>query len=435
MMYGMGQQSEREILPLFFAGLVLAWIAYLFLYPWFVSQTAQLVRLEIMLLTWVSHLPILNGFGSTENWFGFESVLANLTGVHPITDTLHSSSAITPVNPNLLITQVYALKELTHKYLVWIAIAVNGLFVSVIYRRSRNQFVGALTLAQLDIFISRFYYPSRPVVGRHYQDRHPIKDSAARFALKPWEFACRNHLLRIENEPFLGRYADAEITLLKPTAQQLTSLKFSFKAARLVFKRQLGSAFGGTDSVLEMPSEYRAILVVLLVERNAKLARRHAAPDHWLKQYASSFWSLPSLLNKRPLHELPKLEREVLNLSGVDQVLQDALKEDELCQLLTCSSYIHSMFVHLMTESRVSTAKLVWLKPINRTFFYVLNNTGRPRRLFVEGHAAHAHAQAEQAAGRRLSVPQIHESTKALHDELVRHRWLQDDGDDVIREG
>ena len=116
-----------------------------------------------------------------------------------------------------------------------------------------------------------------------------------------------------------------------------------------MFKRQLGSAFGGTDSVLEMPSEYRAILVVLLVERNAKLARRHAAPDHWLKQYASSFWSLPSLLNKRPLHELPKLEREVLNLSGVDQVLQDALKEDELCQLLTCSSYIHSMFVHLMT--------------------------------------------------------------------------------------
>ncbi len=397
-------RSEHDILTLSIALLLLAWIGYVYASPWVLGVVANMASIELRLLAWIDRLGLL------KPWWSLEHALATLPSIDPLDVQAQRE-------------RVYAVKRITHQPLVWAAIVLNMLGIGFLLTRANNPLLGPLNLAQLDVFISRFYYASRPVVGRHYADRHPIKDARARYALKPWEFACKHFLLRCGDQPYRAQYGTG-ITLLKPSASTLAQLHYDREAAHRVFAQQLGAPLVSVTDVLQLKAEYRALIVAMLAARDTQLAEQFASSEQWLKQFASSFWDLPKLLKQRPASDLPPLRRATLDIRGVDVFLKAALNCAQSRTLLESSAYANVLLVHLQQDTPVSTAKMVWLKPVNRTLFYALNNVGRPRRLFVEGHAAVAHAQVEHAAQKPLIVPQVATSTAALELELQRHRWL-----------
>lgn len=68
----------------------------------------------------------------------------------------------------------------------------------------------------------------------------------------------------------------------------------------------------------------------------------------------------------------------------------------------------------------------LWLKPIDRTLFYVLDSLGR-NGAWSEGGGAVAHYREELFNERRLKDPQVNLAVDALVKELTDHGWITDD--------
>lgn len=90
--------------------------------------------------------------------------------------------------------------------------------------------------------------------------------------------------------------------------------------------------------------------------------------------------------------------------------------------------YVNTIFIELLTEARKSGIVLnslyLWLKPIDRKLWYVLNNVGR-RAVFSEAGSAHAHWLAEKRLGFPIAQPMIDEAILAL-EEAVHSRIIKD---------
>ncbi len=80
-------------------------------------------------------------------------------------------------------------------------------------------------------------------------------------------------------------------------------------------------------------------------------------------------------------------------------------------------AYLLTVLASLLEAARddgvVPSAEFLWLKPIDRRLWYMLNSVGR-QTPFAEVGGAYAHWRAEKAMGRRSLVPMIDEAIKAL---------------------
>lgn len=320
-------------------------------------------------------------------------------------------------------SDLLAIKTFAHTRFLGPALVVCGVMILVLVKRPNLNFVGMLSLLELDIFISRFYYPSRPIIGRNYENRHPVHDSQSRFARKPWEFAIDNHLLQSGDKPYKSDVQNGGFGICKPSLAIVNQLRLNRRLALRIFAQQLGPKIESTRNILALPNEYRAVLVALIADTYFDCDKSGHTSEQWLSQFASSFWNLKKLRQGK-LNELPPLVASGLDMQNVDAALRQALQLDNVRNKCLSSAYANVMLLNWMCCSTLTTSKMVWLKPVNRTLFYTLNNVGRPRRLFVEGHAPHAHRQVERAVGQRMHLAQVELSVDALEQELMRHGWL-----------
>ena len=60
-----------------------------------------------------------------------------------------------------------------------------------------------------------------------------------------------------------------------------------------------------------------------------------------------------------------------------------------------------------------ASADFLWVKPLDRRFWYMMNTVGR-QTPYVEVAGPFAHWIAEKEAGRKLLVPMVEEATNAL---------------------
>ena len=293
-----------------------------------------------------------------------------------------------------------------HQVLWPVAASLSAGIALCVFLRRQDSLTGMLNLHDLDVFISRFYYPSRPVVGRAYEARDPKQDPRAAFALKPIEFALKHKLLLRSSDPI----AVTENTLRDPDRPSWT---LDQPAAAALFARQLGRPIASTESLLTLPVEYRALLSAMLIDIYANELTLNLSSSALLRQFANSFWNLKAL-QRRQHDNLPTLSRKNLDMSGVDAVFQSLLAEKQIVALIDRSKFANLLMMRCMAQSALSTSQFLWLKPINRTLFYTLNNVGRTRRLFVEGHAPFAHDEVERQVKQSLTQPQISGSIEAL---------------------
>ncbi len=165
-------------------------------------------------------------------------------------------------------------------------------------------------------------------------------------------------------------------------------------ASNKVFSMQLGALWPGLD---KLAPHIRALFAVFAA-RNAGDSK--AAAELLAQISASSM--------------------KKLNFAGVDALCkkhQDIKAVQRIMQGHAYTLTVMASMLEIAREDGVqASADFLWLKPVDRRLWYMLNTVGR-QTPFVEVAGPFAHWVAEKQLGRRILVPMVEEATNAL--ELV----------------
>ncbi len=166
--------------------------------------------------------------------------------------------------------------------------------------------------------------------------------------------------------------------------------------AHSVFVTQLGALWKGTEVLLP---HRRALLGIFA----AKALGDRDAAEALLRQIASSAAG-PSL-----------------NLSGADKLLKKHQDHKVIQEIMSRHAFEYGVFAVLLelarTDGVLASAEFLWLKPVDRPLWYVLNSVGR-QTVFPEVAGIFAHLLAEKTIGYKLLSPMVEEAVKALEDAI-----------------
>lgn len=124
-----------------------------------------------------------------------------------------------------------------------------------------------------------------------------------------------------------------------------------------------------------------------------------------------------------------------MDFSWVDKSLEEAMRSPRLSRLQMQHAYVFTVFATLLQITRrlngvQASASFLWLKPVDRTLFYVLNNVGRQDAYHVEACAPLTHWLAEKTYQRALLTPRIDSSIEGIKKALSQFK--DDDFEDTI---
>lgn len=204
-------------------------------------------------------------------------------------------------------------------------------------------------------------------------------------AMNPMVFAKTHGLLKIE------KVALAE-------GQLRTETKFIATAdigkATKVFALQLGEVWRGVEY---LNPHTKALLSVFL-------ARAHGDEE------GSS-----ALLTQMANSAAANLKK--INYAGVDKLYAKHKDSKLLKRLIQQHAYVLTLMASLLQLSRthgiLAAADFLWLKPVDRPLWFMLNSVGR-QTPFTEVSGPFAHWLSEKKMARRLMVPNVLEAAKAL---------------------
>ncbi|WP_440682432.1 secretion/conjugation apparatus DotM-related subunit [Cysteiniphilum halobium] len=108
----------------------------------------------------------------------------------------------------------------------------------------------------------------------------------------------------------------------------------------------------------------------------------------------------------------------------------ECIAHDEIQKIIKGHHYTYTVLCSLLNTARkggiVPASSFLWLKTINRTLWYALNNVGR-KTFFSEGAAIISHWQFELSLKMPFSSPMIDNVTKALQQEYQLYESLHHD--------
>jgi intracellular multiplication protein IcmP len=194
-------------------------------------------------------------------------------------------------------------------------------------------------------------------------------------SLTPMLFAKKHNLL-IEHKVDGGR----------------TTVSLNDGAAHRIFALQVGKFWRDIET---FPLHIQAMFAIFLARANRD--RKNA--DNLLNQIAASASS------------------DKLNYKGVTELVRKHKNSKYAKFAESRHAYILGVMATLLelarTDGVLATAEFLWLKPVDRALWYVLNSVGR-QTAFPEMAGAFAHWTSEKKAGRALRVPMVEEAVKAL---------------------
>lgn len=169
-------------------------------------------------------------------------------------------------------------------------------------------------------------------------------------------------------------------------------------AAYRVFALQLGALWNGPAA---LPIHVQALLAIFAARAN----RDRENADMLLKQISYSAQS------------------GKLDFTGVKEVLKKNISNYKAAQKIFAShAYILSVMASMLelarTDGVLASAEFLWLKPLDRKLWYMLNSVGR-RTAVPEIAGAYAHWIVEKKLERPLQVPMVDEAVKSLETALL----------------
>ena len=163
------------------------------------------------------------------------------------------------------------------------------------------------------------------------------------------------------------------------------------KSAGRIFAMQLGRMWQGVD---RLPIHGKALMVIFL----ACATKNRSEAKQFLAQIASS-----SASGK-------------LNFSGVEEAVQKYKNSNVLKWTVKRHGYNNTVLATLLelarTDGVLASAEFLWLKPVDRRMWYMLNSIGRQTST-VEVSGVFSHWLAEKRMERAVKTPMVKEAVSA----------------------
>jgi intracellular multiplication protein IcmP len=208
-----------------------------------------------------------------------------------------------------------------------------------------------------------------------------IDEGAWAMAMNPMEFSRKYRLLKRND------------LLMEPSTpgQEMTaSLKKG--DAKRIFTMQLGPIWEGFDKCQPHIMAMSAIFL-------ARINRDRDAANHIATQLSQSF------------------AKGKVNYASAFPILEKYKNTELVQEVLNLHAYVYTVMASLLAKARddgvVPSSEFLWLKPVDRRLWYMLNCVGR-QTPYVEISGAFAHWKAEKVMMRPSLTPMIDEAVKAL---------------------
>ena len=336
------------------------------------------IFIAVLLLWYYQRGPIVN--------FIFSIKLAELSLINVFTDkALPIKHVIEAADTKSIeFSQVSAICKEVGRYLS-IPIAVFlALLAAVLYKTGvKNRFRkthNMVTLAKQEK--TRWPYIT-PVLHLNLLEQ-PIDEGPWAMSMTPMAFAKKYKLL-IENREAVGTSGLQKDIKLTVTVNR-------GKATR-VFANQLGRPWMGPT---KLRPHARALFAIFAAkfkgEREPANALLRAIANSTLGGHAASF-------------------------VGADNLLKKYLHDKTIEKICASHAYEYTVMASMLEAARgdgvLAAAEFLWLKPIDRPLWYVLNTVGR-QTAPPEVGGVMGHWLAEQAIGKALVLPMVEEASIAL---------------------
>jgi intracellular multiplication protein IcmP len=235
-----------------------------------------------------------------------------------------------------------------------------------------------------------------PVIGKKLTEED-IKVGPWAMALTPMEFARQHNLLK-KDEFNAQSTSNMEVPLVATIKKG---------EAKRIFTLQLGQYWNGFDALNPHTKALAAIFM-------AKINRDRDGAAQLLKALSESS---------------VKGHLDVSQVPGLLKKHSDSMLVQEL---LPRHAYINTMMASLLETARddgvLASADFLWLKPIDRRLWYILNTIGR-QTAFVEVGGIFAHWKVEKALKRKSLIPMVDEAVRALESAMKEVKLTQKEWD------
>ena len=118
-----------------------------------------------------------------------------------------------------------------------------------------------------------------------------------------------------------------------------------------------------------------------------------------------------------------------MTLNGLDaRLLAKHQGNPAIMAIMRRHHHVNNVMAALLAEARrqsgiIGSSDFIWLKTVDRTLFYVLNQVGR-RVAWAEAAGARSHADAESLTGAAIMQPQVETAVAALKEDLRGEGWI-----------
>jgi len=219
-------------------------------------------------------------------------------------------------------------------------------------------------------------------------------------AMTPMQFSKHYKLLKIEMVPDRKAIWRSE-TLPKATLQRAQATQ--------VFSTQLGPLWSGIDN---LPPHTKALFSAFC----ARVEHETDACRAYLAKLSTS------------------AAKGSIDYSDTDSFLKKYSKAKAVQLCITRHAYVSTVMASMLVLARadgvLATADFLWVKPLDRRLWYVLNTVGR-QVVVSEVAGIIAHWLAEKEMGRPLSVPMVEEATNALELALDKTIYVPGENEDL----
>lgn len=326
------------------------------------------------------------------------------------------------VNPwSLTLQNIKAQYGFVGQYLKWPLAAllmflgvytIRGLSVKEKYRNKYS--IQRLLENNIDVFPC-----IAPVVNRKKSIiDEPLDEGPWRVARQPIQFVAENGLLRyaknnavVPKEKILNKNftvkLNSDVLQINENAEKTYLDK---GRAKELFVDQLGEQFDGIKNL----DDYQKGLASVF------LAFGHGDRDtaqRMLDQMSSSF------------EEGETTEDCFVDTTGADEIINQYIDSEKFEDAVKnhqsfVTTYLHALKVFADSKGVLPPAQFIWLRPMDRTLWYTLNQIGG-RTSWVEASGPWAHYLAEESLQEALTQPEIHEAVDGLIESLMSQGWLQ----------
>lgn len=218
-------------------------------------------------------------------------------------------------------------------------------------------------------------------------------------SMNPMQFARHHKLLKVE------MMADRKAAWKQEGVTKATVIR---EAATQVFASQLGPLWQGVDA---LPPHTKALYAAFL----ARVEHDTDACRAYLGKMSKS------------------AAKGTMDYSLTDEYIKKyQSKAADLCQKKHAyvSTVMAAMLQLARTDGVLASSDFLWVKPIDRRLWYVLNCVGRQVSV-PEVAGIYAHYFAERELGRALTVPMVDEATNALEIAIANIIYIAEEGEEI----